>query len=163
MQFKFGTVLLVAVLVFSFNNLFGQVSKTTKVNITPAHFKAAEDVLLASGADKQFETSLKAVVEQYSEQVPLEKRSKFKQVVNDFLAKYATWDNVKDNMTSIYAEAFTETELKQLAAFYRTPLGKKVIEEQPLLLQKSVQMGQTLIASHQIELQQLLQDVFKEK
>lgn len=162
MKFKLGNVLVVAVFLLSFNNLFAQANQT-KANITPAHFKAAEEVLLASGADKEFKTSLKAVVDQYGEQVPLEKRDKFKQVLNDFLAKYADWESVKDNLTSMYAEAFTEAELKQLAAFYRTPLGKKVIEEQPLLLQKSVQLGQTLIASHQIELQQQLQEVFKEK
>jgi hypothetical protein len=30
-----------------------------------------------------------------------------------------------------YASQFTEAELRQLAAFYKTPLGKKVIDGEP--------------------------------
>lgn len=154
-----------AFLIAAFVALFsvGDVLAQTKTTITPAHFKAAEEVLQASGIDVQFKESIQALVNQYSEQVAVEKREKFKQVLNTFMAKYASWDNVKDNLSSIYAEAFSETELKQLAAFYQTQLGKKLVREQPFLLQKSVQFGQTLIASHQVELQQMLQDVFKDK
>jgi hypothetical protein len=159
MRFKAAFIVAAFVMLFRGGDLFAQ----AKTNITAAHFKAAEEVLQASGVDVQFKESIEALVNQYSEQVAVEKREKFKQVLNTFMAKYASWDNVKDSLSSIYAEAFSEAELKQLAAFYQTPLGKKLVREQPFLLQKSVQFGQTLIASHQVELQQLLQDVFKDK
>jgi hypothetical protein len=159
MRFKAAFIVAAFVMLFRGGDLFAQ----AKTNITAAHFKAAEEVLQASGVDVQFKESIEALVNQYSEQVAVEKREKFKQVLNTFMAKYASWDNVKDSLSSIYAEAFSEAELKQLAAFYQTPLGKKLVREQPFLLQKSVQFGQTLIASHQVELQQMLQDVFKDK
>lgn len=159
MRFKAAFIVAAFVMLFRGGDLFAQ----AKTNITAAHFKAAEEVLQASGVDVQFKESIEALVNQYSEQVAVEKREKFKQVLNTFMAKYASWDNVKDNLSSIYAEAFSEAELKQLAAFYQTPLGKKLVREQPFLLQKSMQFGQTLIASHQVELQQMLQDVFKDK
>lgn len=159
MRFKAAFIVAAFVIPFCGGDLFAQ----TKTNITAAHFKAAEEVLQASGVDVQFKESIQALVNQYSEQVAVEKREKFKQVLNTFMAKYASWDNVKDNLSSIYAEAFSEAELKQLTTFYQTPLGKKLVREQPFLLQKSVQFGQTLIASHQVELQQMLQDVFKDK
>jgi hypothetical protein len=37
-----------------------------------------------------------------------------------------------------YAASFTEQELKEVLAFYRSPLGKKVISEEPDILEKSV-------------------------
>jgi len=159
MRFKAAFIVAAFVMLFRGGDLFAQ----AKTNITAAHFKAAEEVLQASGVDVQFKESIEALVNQYSEQVAVEKREKFKRVLNTFMAKYASWDNVKDSLSSIYAEAFSEAELKQLAAFYQTPLGKKLVREQPFLLQKSMQFGQTLIASHQVELQQMLQDVFKDK
>ena len=40
--------------------------------------------------------------------------------------------------SKFYASAFTEPELKQILAFYRTPTGKKVIAVEPGLLQDAV-------------------------
>jgi hypothetical protein len=37
-----------------------------------------------------------------------------------------------------YASGFTEQELKDLQAFYSSPLGKKMIEQEPKMLQASV-------------------------
>jgi uncharacterized protein len=42
------------------------------------------------------------------------------------------------DIIKIYAQAFTEQELKDLLAFYRSPLGKKVIEQEPLVLDSSM-------------------------
>ena len=36
-----------------------------------------------------------------------------------------------DQMAKLYAAAFTEQELKDALAFYKSPLGKKVITEEP--------------------------------
>ena len=42
----------------------------------------------------------------------------------------------------IYAEYFTHDEIKGLLAFYRTPLGKKVIATMPAIMQESMVAGQ---------------------
>jgi uncharacterized protein len=41
-------------------------------------------------------------------------------------------------VSKIYASHFTEQELKDLVAFYKTPLGKKVILEEPVALDQSL-------------------------
>lgn len=38
---------------------------------------------------------------------------------------------IGDEIAKIYASRFTEAELKELAAFYRSPVGKKSIEQEP--------------------------------
>ncbi|MBN8920480.1 MAG: DUF2059 domain-containing protein, partial [Rhizobiales bacterium] len=43
-------------------------------------------------------------------------------------------------LTRIYAQAFTEGELKDALAFYKTPLGQKIIQQEPQVLEQS--MGQ---------------------
>ncbi|TAK49813.1 MAG: DUF2059 domain-containing protein [Xanthobacteraceae bacterium] len=37
-----------------------------------------------------------------------------------------------------YASGFTEQELKEMVAFYSSPLGRKMIEQEPKLLQASI-------------------------
>ena len=44
---------------------------------------------------------------------------------------------IGEQMAKIYANAFTEQELKDLAAFYNSPLGKKVILTEPLAFNQS--------------------------
>ncbi len=40
-------------------------------------------------------------------------------------AKYMNWASLKDDMVKIYMAEFTAPELKELTAFYQTPVGKK--------------------------------------
>jgi uncharacterized protein len=48
-----------------------------------------------------------------------------------------------DDAARIYASHFSEAELKQLLVFYQTPLGQKVITEEPKALDESMTMAGT--------------------
>ncbi len=41
-------------------------------------------------------------------------------------------------MAKIYANEFTEQELKELVAFYKSPLGKKLLSAEPRAIQFSM-------------------------
>jgi hypothetical protein len=45
---------------------------------------------------------------------------------------------VRDIVVKLYAARFTEQELKDALAFYKTPLGKKMIEWEPKILEQSM-------------------------
>src|SRR5689334_20902731 len=45
---------------------------------------------------------------------------------------------MQQELTRIYASHFTEQELKEALAFYKTPLGKKLITEEPKALEESM-------------------------
>jgi hypothetical protein len=47
-----------------------------------------------------------------------------------------------DQMASVYARNFTPDEIRQLAAFYRTPVGQKFLEKMPTVMQESMSLGQ---------------------
>jgi uncharacterized protein len=50
-------------------------------------------------------------------------------------------DDLLKLQAKIYAEHFSEDELRQLAAFYRSDLGKKYISELPVIMKETVPLG----------------------
>ncbi len=45
---------------------------------------------------------------------------------------------ITEGMAKIYASDFTEQELKDLVAFYKTPLGQKLLNQEPKTIQTSM-------------------------
>ena len=63
--------------------------------------------------------------------------------VMDLVESEMNWSKIKDDYIAIYAETFSEEELKGLTAFYQSPIGKKLNEKQPELMQRSMQVTQS--------------------
>ncbi|RFZ81469.1 DUF2059 domain-containing protein [Mucilaginibacter terrenus] len=142
--------------------LFCIAAKAQTPAVTPAQLKAAEDVLVASQSETQFKSGITVMLKQASASVPEDKRTKFIEVMNTFVTKYVSWATIKDQMASLYAQQFTEKELKDLAAFYRSPLGAKFVQKQPVLMEKSADLGRQAVQMHQADLQQMMTEAFKE-
>ena len=52
-------------------------------------------------------------------------------------------DNIMaDILYPIYSSRFSEEELKELIAFYKTPLGKQLLQNMPAITQEAMQAGQ---------------------
>jgi hypothetical protein len=49
---------------------------------------------------------------------------------------------VLNNVTRIFAQHFTEQELKDMTAFYKTPLGQKMLKEEPVAIEQSLKTTQ---------------------
>ncbi|MCH7927981.1 MAG: DUF2059 domain-containing protein [Candidatus Dadabacteria bacterium] len=60
---------------------------------------------------------------------------------------------------SIYAETFTEEELKGAIKFYKSPIGKKFIEKQPELMRKSMQISQKQMTTLMPKIQKLTEEM----
>ncbi len=45
---------------------------------------------------------------------------------------------LRDQVVKIYASHFTEQELKEALAFYKSAVGRKLIEHEPKILEKSM-------------------------
>jgi len=52
-------------------------------------------------------------------------------------------EQLMPRMIDIYVEAYTEQELRDLIAFYKTPIGKKTLEKTPLELQALLDVSKT--------------------
>jgi hypothetical protein len=76
----------------------------------------------------------------------------YRDVMLKWLQKYMTWDSMRPELVRLYADTYTEAELKQLAAFYKTPLGQKTLAKTPELLQRTAMIGARLGQEHSEEL-----------
>jgi hypothetical protein len=79
------------------------------------------------------------------------------QLVHDFLEKNIGWDSLKDDVTAMYLEAFTEQELKEMNAFYGSPTGRKVIKRLPELVQQRNRIAMQRMQENIGELQQMIE------
>jgi hypothetical protein len=76
----------------------------------------------------------------------------YRDVMLKWLQKYMTWDAMRPEMIRLYTDTYTEAELKQLAAFYKTPLGQKTLAKTPELMQRTAMIGAKLGQEHSEEL-----------
>lgn len=76
----------------------------------------------------------------------------YREVMLTWLRKYMTWDAMLPELTKMYTETFTEAELKQMAAFYGSPAGKKSLEKLPEMMQRTAMTGARLSQAHSDEL-----------
>ncbi len=57
----------------------------------------------------------------------------------------AMWDEMLAEFVPLYARHFTAAELRQMSAFYKTPVGMKVISTMPQLAGESMQISQKVM------------------
>ena len=129
------------------------VNAQTTSTATPARIQAAAALLDASGLEKSLSGVYNTMIEGFSGQVPADKKPKFKQVMLAFMNKYMSYASLKQDMAKLYAEEFTEAELKDIAKFYLTPAGQKLNAKLPVLTQKGMALGQAKVQAHMAELQ----------
>lgn len=81
---------------------------------------------------------------------------------NAALDKAVNWDKLGPELVPMYTDAFTEAELKQLVAFYQTPLGRKLLERMPQLMAMSAQHTQERLRTVAPEVDRLLGEMSNE-
>ena len=75
----------------------------------------------------------------------------------------ARLDTLLDRMAPIYARNFTVAELKDIAAFYRSPTGQKLVDRLPAIAQESMAAGQAFGRELLPELQHTMIEELREK
>lgn len=126
---------------------------------TKSHRKAAEDLLKAMNMDRQFTMAIDQSLDAQIKANP--QLGPYRPTLKKFFDKYMSWDSLKDELVTIYANAFTEKELHDIITFYKTPVGKKVVEKTPELMTQGMQLGVRRVQEHQVELQQMLQQAIQ--
>ena len=120
-----------------------------------SHRAAAEELLTEANTDKTMkaaiDTMLAAQLKANRALVPV------KDVMRKFLVKHLSYESIKEELIDLHVKEFSEAELKEIAAFYRTPTGKKFIEKQPVMMQKGAEMGMRRVQENSAELQTMIQ------
>jgi hypothetical protein len=74
-----------------------------------------------------------------------------------------SWERMEPMMVRVYSKVYTADELKDIAAFYRSPPGQKMLAKMPQAMQESMQMLQDLMPRMQQIAQELRGTVAKAK
>jgi hypothetical protein len=83
--------------------------------------------------------SLKPALVQDRPEIERDYNAMMPTIVDAFEPYYAAMLN---DIATIYATNFTAGELREIEAFYRQPVGRKLLEKSPALAQQSQQVGQ---------------------
>lgn len=126
--------------------VFTLLSPLASLAAPASHRAAAESLLSQMDMDKVLSQSIDQTLKAQVQANPA--IATYEPQMRAFFAKYMSWASMKDDMINIYMGEFSEEELKQLGAFYQTPVGKKAIERLPALLAKGAEMGQKRVQEH---------------
>jgi len=120
-----------------------------------SHRKATEALLSLMDMESLLSQSIDQMLQLQVQQNPT--IAPYQSEMKAFFAKYMSWASLKNDMVNLYMAEFTEPELKELAAFYQTPVGKKTVQRMPVLMTKGAELGQRRVQEHLPELQAAIQ------
>jgi uncharacterized protein len=109
---------------------------------SPGSILIAKQILEIKGVSVMFQPLVRGVIEKAKNQF-MQTNFMWAKDLNEVAAKmekdYAVKVNeLVDQSARIYASHFTEPELRELLTFYQSPLGRKVIVEEPKALDESM-------------------------
>jgi hypothetical protein len=107
-----------------------------------AAIKAATEIMTIKDGLKVFEPIVTGVIERHKNLIeqanPMLSRD-LAEVANKLRIELEPRRAELDaDVIKIYAQAFTEQELRDLLAFYKSPLGKKMVAQEPQVFDKSI-------------------------
>lgn len=110
---------------------------------TPAAIAAAKEILELKRANTIYANAVPNIVQRTMDtlmQTNLNYQKDLKEVAEVVAKNMAGREKeIGDGMAKIYAQDFTEQELKDLVTFYKTPLGQKLLNEEPKAIASSMQ------------------------
>jgi uncharacterized protein len=113
---------------------------------TPEAVETARQIITLKGGDTLFNTLIPGVIEQgkymFEQQNP-NLGKELRDVTAKLRADYAPRQaQLTTEIAKIYASHFSEKEIKDVLAFYQSPLGRKLIIEEPKALDNSMSYAQ---------------------
>ena len=135
-----------------------------------SHAADAERFLRLAHADKLVVPVYAQVQQMFAQRFAESKASQDKQALleryqakaNVALDNAVGWDKIKPEMVKLYTGNFNEQELKELIAFYESPLGQKVLLKVPALTAQSARLTQSKLEQAVPEVNKLLADMSAE-
>jgi hypothetical protein len=109
---------------------------------SPAAIAAAKEILAMKNANAMYANAVPNLVQQTKE-VLLQNNLNYQKDLNEVAVIVAQGlagreKEIGEGMAKIYANEFTEQELKDLVTFYKSPLGQKLLATEPRAIQFSM-------------------------
>jgi uncharacterized protein len=109
---------------------------------TPAAIAAAKEILAMKNVALMYGSAVPNIVQQTKDAL-LQNNLNYQKDLNEVAVVVAQKlagreKEIGDGMAQIYANEFTEQELKDLVTFYKSPLGQKLLASEPRAVQFSM-------------------------
>ena len=112
----------------------------------PDRLAAAKEMIDASRVDRQFEQVIPLLLDHLKDsfkRVAPDRRdiidNVFEQMQSKFISRRA---ELLDEIAGLYAQRLEAAEMRAVAEFYQSPVGAKLIDAQPKIMQGSILAGQ---------------------
>jgi uncharacterized protein len=131
----------------------------------------AEELLPLMNVQQNFEQMMRNVKQIQLSQLqkmnppgtnPAQSQTRFNQFMN-LMDQEFSWSSLKPDYVDVYANTFTEQELSGLIDFYKSPLGRKLVEKTPTLMNASLKITERRMEAIRPKIEQLMQDWAKEQ
>jgi hypothetical protein len=113
---------------------------------TPGTIATAKELMQAKGATNMFDPLIPGIIESAKNAILPSNPGLFREL-NEVAAllrtRFAARRNeIIDEIARLYAQRFTEAEMKEVIAFYKTPVGKKFVSDEPAVIDQGLQRTQ---------------------
>jgi len=113
---------------------------------TPSALAAARELVALKGGNSMFAPLIPGVIERAKQSlVPTNPQliDPLNQVAEQLKREYAPKSvEIENEVARVYAQHFTEAELRDILAFYKSPVGRKMVTEEPKAIEQSLKAAQ---------------------
>jgi hypothetical protein len=133
---RIGRAAVVATMMLGFGASFA----VAEDDISEAHLKAARAAMNAIKITEPFDAILPNIAQRLKGTL-IQSSPNYEQLINDTvdakaLELAARRADLEKEAAAIYAKTFSEEELNQIAAFYSSPAGQKLLKDGPLVIRQ---------------------------
>ena len=141
---SFRVLIAGAILVVAFADV---VSAQQKPAPSAAAIQMAKEIIALKGATSTFDPLIPGVIE-YHRNIMIQSNPNLSRDIEQVATKLISdlqgrRVELQQSLAISYAQHFTEQELRDAVAFYRTPLGKKLLSEEPKAMEETMKAADT--------------------
>ncbi|HSK77606.1 MAG TPA: DUF2059 domain-containing protein [Thermoanaerobaculia bacterium] len=125
-----------------------------------SHERAARELFRLFGGEKAAEVGAEAMLGTIREN---EELASYEDVFRAWFRKVFATEDFESEMVALYMGAFSEGELREITAFYKTPVGQKALALVPELMKQGAEVGLRRVNEHAAELEEMLAQARKER
>jgi hypothetical protein len=124
---NFKAIILAAVTVFSVQTAWAE----------PATEKSVRELLIATGAGNMGVQIMTGMITPLKKAIPKAPDAFWEEFLKEVSA-----DELINMSVPIYQKYYSEEDIQAIVAFYDSPVGKRMVKNQPAVVQEAMQIGQ---------------------
>jgi len=118
--------------------------------VSPARLAAARELLELMHVQEAALAGMTVALDQQSQSNPA--LAPYRATMEEWARDLFDSEEARNAFAAVYAEAFSEPELREMIVFFRSPAGQRLAASQGALALQGAKVGQRLAETHQADL-----------